>query len=157
MNIVVIGRLMGEATLDEIDIGSRFLLTLNDVLTQDDEPFTGQMTGLELITHYKSLSVNTRYSVENLSLCTREEWRPIQNQIDFILFTKQVKEDKEGSLLKMIYSLIILLMFIIVGVGIGGYHVLLHQHNEVVNSFVIEFLGKLFEALMSSSTAGATP
>lgn len=157
MNIVVIGRLMGEVTLDEIDIGSRFLLTLNYVLTQDDEPFTGQMTGLELITHYKSLSCNTRYSVENLSLCTRDEWRPIQNQIDFILFTKQVKDDKEGSLLKMIYSLIILLMFIIVGVGIGGYHVLLHQHNEVVNSYVIEFLGKLFEAFMSSSTAGATP
>ena len=39
MNIVVIGRLMGEVTLDEIDIGSRLLLTLNDVLTQDDTPF----------------------------------------------------------------------------------------------------------------------
>ena len=157
MNIVVIGRLMGGVTLDEIDIGSRLLLTLNDVLTQDDTPFTGQMTGLELITHYKSLSVNTRFSVENLSLCTREEWQPVQYQIDFILFTKQIKEDKEDSLLKMIYSLIILLMFIIVGVGIGGYHALLLQHNEVANSHVIEFLGNLFELFLSSPTAGAAP
>lgn len=148
MNVLVIGKLMRDVTLDELEgTGTTFLAKLNECLPPDLQPFTGTMTGYGIIAHYRGLPSNVRVILEAIPIADKETWSMVQAHIDYVTLKRDTEQQKDALAGKLLYWCLVIILFVIVSLATGSYLITLVNHHEKPVSFIFGLIMELTEAI----------